>query len=282
MRIRIGFGAATCALFFALPALAQPAAETTTTTTTTTAADAPAATAGPAEVTHEPMPEPAAEPAAPVEAEPVPVAEPMPATTEVEEETQRGFEFAVRVAYAIPMGDAFDDVDLGGGVQLDAASLSDGVSGGIPLQLDLGYRVDNHLFIGGYGSYLIGFEGDRCDNIDCDSPSGMRVGGEIIYNILPVTHSFSPWIGAGIGYEWLWSSEQGVDSTVRGMEFFNAQLGVDFRVGRYMRLGPYGLFALGQYSKLSVDDVDIDIDNKGTHEWIHLGVKATFGAWGGD
>jgi hypothetical protein len=263
MRIRIGFGAATCALFIAVPALAQPAAETT-------AAEAPAATAGPAEVTNEPVP--AAEPAAPAVEEPAPVAvEPVAMPVEVEEETQRGFEFAVRVAYAIPMGDITED-----------NSLSDAVSGGIPLQLDLGYRVDNHLFIGGYGSYLIGFEGDNCDDIDCDSPSGMRIGGEIIYNILPVTHSFSPWIGAGIGYEWLWQSAGGIDATARGMEFFNVQLGVDFRVGRYMRVGPYGLFALGQYSKASLDDVSSDIDNKGTHEWIHLGVKATFGAWGAD
>jgi hypothetical protein len=262
MRIRIGFGAATCALFIVVPALAQPAAETTS-------AEAPAATAGPTEVTEEPVPPPEGGPAAATEPEPLPVVEPAATPVEVEEETQRGFEFAVRVAYAIPLGDAIEDV-----------SLSDAVSGGIPIQLDLGYRVDNHLFIGGYGTYLIGFEGDVCDNIDCDSPSGMRVGGELIYNILPVTHSFSPWIGAGIGYEWLWQSVAGIDSTLRGMEFFNAQIGVDFRVGRYMRVGPYGLFALGQYSKASSDDVTVDIDNKGTHEWIHLGVKATFGAWG--
>lgn len=268
MGIRIKFGAATCALLVTVPAFAQAP--------DTTGDDSPAATAGPAEepddagagaatdttatsteehstVTSEPAVEPAA----------VPVEE--------RDENQRGFEFAVRVAYAIPLGDAVSD-----------SSLSDAVAGGIPLQLDLGYRVDNHLFIGGYGTYLIGFEGDNCDDLDCSSPSGIRVGGEIIYNILPVTNSFSPWIGAGVGYEWLMQSVGDIDSTLRGMEFFNAQLGVDFRVGRYMRIGPYGLFALGQYSKWSVDDVSVDVDDKGTHEWIHLGVKATFGAWGGD
>lgn len=276
MKMRVSIGVLGCALFVAAPAFAQDPVETP-------AAEAPAATAGPGESEH---PAPAAEPVAATE----PTAE-MTAGTEVgpptepvvESEEQHGFELGVRIAYGIPMGGATkaqssldEDVDL-----------SDVVAGLLPIQLDLGYRINNHLFVGGYGSYAFGFKPDLCDETgapECDSPSQVRVGGQVLFNILPVTHAMSPWIGAGIGYEWL--NGPVFDGQLHGMEFFNVQAGVDFRLADHMRLGPYAQFSLGQYSTTSAtvlgEDVSNDLDDKATHEWLDFGLKATFGAFGGD
>jgi hypothetical protein len=276
MKMRVSIGALGCALFVAVPAFAQEPAETP-------AADVPAATAGPAAADETPV---AGEPVAPAPAtetemtagtEVAPPTEPV-----VEKEEQHGFELGVRIAYGIPLGGATkaqnsldEDVDL-----------SDVVAGLLPIQLDLGYRINNHLFVGGYGSYAFGFKPDLCDDspVECDSPSQVRVGGEVLFNVLPVTHAMSPWIGAGIGYEWLNGPVS--DGQLHGMEFFNVQAGVDFRLADHMRLGPYAQFSLGQYSKASAtvlgEDVSNDLDDKATHEWLNFGIKATFGAFGGD
>lgn len=267
---RVSIGALGCALFIAAPAWAQPPAETTT----TESAEVPAATSGPAVVDEHPTPAP--EPAPVVDtyaAAPPPEADVEPKR----DEEHRGFELALRVAYGIPLGDA-----VGEDFAAEERELSDTIKGQIPLQLDLGYRINNHLLIGAYGSYGFGFKPDACDDlgIECDSPSQVRVGGQIIYNILPVTHFMSPWIGAGIGYEWLNSPRE--DVSFDGMEFFNVQAGLDFRVADHMRVGPYAMFSLGQYSSRSLGDADIDIDDQGTHEWLSFGLKATFGAFGGD
>ncbi len=272
MKMRVSIGALGCALFVAVPAVAQEPAEAP-------AADVPAATAGPAAADEAPV---AAEPAPPpAEMTPETQVEP-PTEPVVEREEQHGFELGARIAYGIPMGGATkaqnsldEDVDL-----------SDVVAGLLPIQLDLGYRINNHLFVGAYGSYAFGFKPDLCDDsaAECDSPSQVRVGGEVLFNILPVTHAMSPWIGAGIGYEWL--NGPVLDGQLHGMEFFNVQAGVDFQLADHMRLGPYAQFSLGQYSNSTAtvlgEDVSTDLDDKATHEWLDFGIKATFGAFGGD
>lgn len=285
MRVRFGIGAAIGALFIAVPALAQEPLET------------PAATAGPAtdDAAAEPV-EPAVEPAEPAEPADTYAAAPVveaPEASTVEEGEQSGFEVAVRVAYGLPLGKLSGDRDDIPGD--DSVKLKEAIKGMIPLQLDAGYRFNNHLFLGAYGSYGIGFEGDACDlaGAECDSPSHVRVGGEIIYNITPVTSVVSPWIGAGIGWEWLFTGggqvvdvggnteRVDVDNTASGLEIFNAQLGVDFRLADAVRLGPYALFSLGRYSNFSTNGDSDDDFESGTHEWLHFGVKATFGAFGG-
>jgi len=55
-----------------------------------------------------------------------------------------GFELGARLGYGLPMGDAVKD-----------AKLSDSVSGQIPIWLDVGYRIDESLFVGAYGQYGI-------------------------------------------------------------------------------------------------------------------------------
>jgi hypothetical protein len=204
-----------------------------------------------------------------------------------------GFELGARVGYGIPLGKADDDSDL-----------SDGVSGMVPLQLDLGYRVSPAFSIGGYVMYGIGFAGDdvskSCDNAD-DVPGvdasctarDVRLGIQGQFHFLP-KKKLDPWLGAGIGYEWLTvgadisggGREADLSTTAKGFEFINLQGGLDFKVAPGLALGPFLSFSIGQYSSTSsscsgnactgITTESGDIDDKAAHQWLLLGVRGTF------
>lgn len=186
-----------------------------------------------------------------------------------------GFEVGARLGWGFPLGESADGQDL-----------SDFVSGQIPLQLDLGYRLDPHLFVGGYFQYGIGFvSDDTCTGgADC-SANSVRLGLQATYHFTPVNQGNAGWLGAGIGYEWATLSAEGggseLSTTASGFEFFNIQGGYDFKVTDQFRVGPYGMFTLAQYSSTSMEfngvEQDGDIEDKGLHQWLFVGVKGTFG-----
>jgi hypothetical protein len=173
--------------------------------------------------------------------------------------------------------------------------MSDGIAGQIPLWLDVGYRALPELFVGAYFQYGFGFMGDlfdeSCDvdGIDC-SASDVRLGVQVHYHIMPF-QSVDPWVGLGLGYEWLTLGAEGggleTSTTARGFEFANFQAGADFLVGPKAAVGPFISFSLGQYSDASFDcspatacggfsGIDGDIENKALHEWLVLGVRGDF------
>jgi hypothetical protein len=88
-----------------------------------------------------------------------------------------------------------------------------------------------------------------------------------------------PWIGAGLGYEWLRLSssggEEAVNGTLSGFEFVNLQGGVDFKPldDTNFGVGPFLAFSLAQYSTAADGG---DIRDKTLHEWLNLGVRGTF------
>jgi hypothetical protein len=204
-----------------------------------------------------------------------------------------GFELGARLGYGIPMGKIDDDSDL-----------SDGVTGMIPLQLDLGYRVSPAFSIGGYVMYGVGFAGDDiselCDRAD-DVPGvdisctarDVRLGIQAQYHFLP-KKKLDPWVGLGLGYEWLTLGVDGsgggmqidMSSTGKGFEFINLQGGLDFKVAPGLALGPFLSFSIAQYSSFSVScsgnacggitTQSRDIDDKAVHQWLMLGVRGTF------
>ncbi len=186
-----------------------------------------------------------------------------------------GFEIGARLGWGFPLGESADENDL-----------SDSISGQIPLQLDLGYRLDPQLFVGGYFQYGIGFVADDAcgGGADC-SASNVRLGLQATYHFTPVNQGNAGWLGAGIGYEWASLSAEGggmeASTTLSGFEFFNIQGGYDFKVTDQFRVGPYGMFTLAQYSNASLEfngqEQDGDIEEKGLHQWLFVGVKGTFG-----
>jgi hypothetical protein len=204
-----------------------------------------------------------------------------------------GFELGGRLGYGIPLGKTDDNSDL-----------SDAISGMIPLQLDLGYRVSPAFSIGGYVMYGIGFVGDEisnnCDNAD-DVPGvnascsarDVRLGVQAQFHFLP-KKKLDPWLGVGLGYEWLTIGEDisgggreaDFSATGKGFEFINLQGGLDFKVTPGLALGPFLSFSIGQYGSTStscsgngcagVATESGDIDDKAAHQWLLLGVKGTF------
>ncbi|HNS95984.1 MAG TPA: hypothetical protein PKL73_03465 [Polyangiaceae bacterium] len=170
------------------------------------------------------------------------------------------------------MGDAVKD-----------AKLSDSVSGQIPIWLDVGYRIDESLFVGAYGQYGITMVKDCPDGVDC-SASDIRFGVQGHYHFMP-GESFDVWAGLGIGYEMLSSSAKAggheASSTLSGFEFANLQVGGDFQVAEGMGVGPFVSFSLGQYGKVKAEvpgagTSDGDIEDKGMHQWLLLGVRGSF------
>ncbi len=234
------------------------------------AAEAPAATAGVTAEPDAPAEPPASEGAAAGAAD---------AATPVRGGKDSGFELGVRLAWGFPLGDATGE---------NEGELSNFAIGQIPLHLDVGYRLNPHIFLGGYFQYGIAFPGDDCaeapENPDC-AASDVRIGIQGIYHFTPITAGNAVWVGAGIGYEWLSVTGEvaGVESTTTlgGFEFLKLQAGYDFEVSEQSRIGPYGMFTLGQFSTLSteldgLEEEDDDFD-KALHEWLFVGVKGSFG-----
>ncbi len=180
------------------------------------------------------------------------------------------FTLGARLGYAPAMGD-FQKND----------PLKDSVKSQIPIQVDGLYRFTPQFAAGLYFSYGIGQlssdMNDACDafNVDC-SVSTMRFGVQGTYSLTNVSPTFVPWLGAGIGFEWLslTTSAGGfsASSDTTGFEFLNLQAGGDYKVSESFAIGPYVLFSMGQYSSVE----GTSIPEKGTHEWLHFGIRGKF------
>jgi hypothetical protein len=193
---------------------------------------------------------------------------------------ETGFEIGLRTGYAIPLGKG------GANSSLD---LNEGISGAVPIWLDLGYRATPQIMVGIYGAYAFGFLGDTLDRacgggLDCSSHD-IRLGAELQYHILPRQQA-DPWLGLGLGYEWLTFSASGGGQdgsiTASGFEFVNLQAGVDFAPSDSANfgLGPFLAFSVAQYSDVSCSGA-AGLACPGsfettTHEWLTFGVRGTF------
>jgi hypothetical protein len=201
------------------------------------------------------------------------------------EEHSSGLEAGLRLGYGLPFGELRQDSDL-----------SDGISGQLPLWLDVGYRLNPEIFVGVYVQYGFGFVGgaidDGCDDsdeVDC-SATDVRLGVQLHYHIAPRSEA-NPWVGLGLGYEWmsLGVEAEGQEAvfTSSGFEFLNLQAGLDFRLARHLFAGPFVSVSLGQYDEVSVDcdgvlcsalgaSTDTEIDDTAIHGWVVLGLRGTY------
>ena len=202
------------------------------------------------------------------------------------QEPGTGFEAGLRSGYLLPFGKMTGDSD---------DDLDDGVSGAIPIWVDLGYRVIPPLFVGAYGQYGFGFVGgqlgDLCDandEVSCTA-STIRIGLQAHYHPIPDSLP-NPWVGLGFGYEWLSVGAEGnggsATLTAHGFEFASFQAGLDFKLTDNFYLGPALSFSLGQYGDASGDcsgsataacaSAPTSIPNKALHEWLMLAVRGAY------
>jgi hypothetical protein len=187
-----------------------------------------------------------------------------------------GLEVGARVSFGAPIG----NVDGTPGDTVDQT-----IAHAVPLWLEAGWRITPHWFVGGVGSYAPGSRGGALDsycqhagNSSCQ-PEDLHLGVEAHYHLLP-SASWDPWFGVGSGYEWLRVlTEPGVMG-LKGWEFANAQVGVDYRVTSGVSLGPFAALAMGEYdswfSSSSKASSSGPVGPTSLHAWVTLGIKGTF------
>lgn len=199
------------------------------------------------------------------------------------EELPTRFEAAARVGMGIPIGNAVGSTQN----TPNGTSLGDLVAWTVPLQLDIGARI-GPAFVGGYLAYAFGKTGSALDTGTARSASDVRVGFEVLWHLGP-DRKVDPWVGLGVGYEWLNLSVTGnggkVYASARGFEWTNLQLGIDFVLGRNFRLGPFVMANIAEYDVGSLglingQGTDVggssDLQSKAVHAWIDIGLRFAF------
>ena len=205
------------------------------------------------------------------------------ATPAAAEELPTRFEAAVRAGVGIPIGNAVGETTR----SPSGTSLADLVAWSVPLEVELGARV-GPAFVGGYVAYAFGKAGSALEGGTSRSASNVRLGFEMLWHLGP-DRPVDPWVGLGVGYEWLNLSVGGPGGTItgsaRGFEWVNLQLGLDFRLGRNLRLGPFVRTRVGQYDAGSLGLINPqgaeasgagDIQSKTVHTWIDVGLRFAF------
>lgn len=213
-----------------------------------------------------------------------------PAATSDEKPAAKGdgkFVLGLRLGYALPMGAVAENNDG------SSSNMSDTVSGHVPIWIDAGYMLSSDVMFGFYTQYAFGGVAGplkaQCAQassagISC-SASDVRFGIQFQYHSAR-GQKVDPWLGVGVGYEWLTVNVSGAgqdgSTTAQGFEFFNLQAGLDFKASHDWGFGPFISFSLGQYGSTSnsgsVARVSPggDIANPALHEWLTFGVRGTF------
>ncbi|HXN83518.1 MAG TPA: hypothetical protein VN883_13665 [Myxococcales bacterium] len=197
-----------------------------------------------------------------------------PSIDQADDASETGLQFALRTGFMLPFGKTADRPQ---------ASLSDSYSGFLPIWIEGGYRFTPNLFAGAFFQYAFGFTKNCPPSFDC-SGSDLRVGAEGHYHFMPGRMA-DPWLGVGLGYEWLRASISSgsisADATLHGFEFVDFQAGIDFAVTRKFSVGPFAALTLAQYRTISVSSGGQSssalIDKRALHELLIFGVRGTFG-----
>jgi hypothetical protein len=187
----------------------------------------------------------------------------------------------LRTGYAVPFGKTTAGQNGGTG-----QSLSDYLNGVLPLWVDAGYRFNPNMYIGADFQYGIGFinkaQGCSQNGISC-SASDLMFGVDFQYHLMP-TGTFDPWGSVGLGYEILngSSSANGLldSSSLNGFQFFNLQVGGDYKAMPNFGIGPFLMFSLGQFSNCSISGPNTrencTIQQTAMHEWLTVGIRAVY------
>ena len=187
------------------------------------------------------------------------------------------FEASLRTGFTLPLGNVTGPDSNG-----KSNSLSDSVTGFIPLWLDLGWRINQNFYLGAYGQLGLGLT-KNCPTASCSS-ADLFIGIDGQYHLLP-KESMDPWFGLGLGVETF-----GVSTNDNAGHFgtenasgFQALLqgGLDFKLNNAFHAGPFLSLSFSQYTTLSASENGSgtstnDIQNTALHELFTIGVRGTF------
>jgi hypothetical protein len=199
----------------------------------------------------------------------------------------------LRTGFGLPLGHYAAIRTVASFRNTDVNALSDDTYGAIPIWLDVGYRWSAHWMFGVYAMAGLVLPktaetsdplGGGCpDGLEC-SAFGVRLGLQAQYRFAP-GESLDPWLGLGIGYEWIWSDLEGevfsipVDASndYAGPDLAHVQGGLDIRVSDSASLGPFLSLSAMRYTSctatISGDTVDCELDEQSWHGWLMLGVR---------
>jgi hypothetical protein len=207
-------------------------------------------------------------------------------------EHRTGFTTGLRLGAGVPLGKAGRNILTGG-----ERDLSDLTSWRAPIWIDVGYSPSGSATLGAYMQVGVGGNGDECI-ADCDW-SDIRIGASAEWRLLPGA-AVDPWLGVGLGYEWLSyrvllsamvPDADGVLQPVRGRateRFGGPELmvhgGLDFQVDDALRIGPYASATVSQYltdsyscqPQTELCPEDGSIDGAAFHSWIGVGLRGAY------
>ena len=195
---------------------------------------------------------------------------------------QRGFEIALRVGYAPPYGRTDRSHDR----------LAADLTGQLGFSVDVGYRINERVYAGVFGHYGLVFPAcydeyiaGTCTGFD------LRAGVAVQVHLWP-RGPIDPWVGVGLGYEYLrWDLDgyfidnQHSSSSRRfyGFEFGSIQIGADYRVGRHLGIGPFFALTVAQFTHYDAAFANngspyhlADDTGDSAHGWVFFGMHAVY------
>ncbi len=156
------------------------------------------------------------------------------------------------------------------------------------LLFEVGAKVHDHIFVGGYLGGGLGGSGSEfqsmCGRSDVSCLSSLlRIGFEAQYHFIP-DGLFNPWAGVGLGYEAASLHVRGpggeANVSASGLELADFMIGADLRVSQKVGLGPVLSASVAQYGTAKIESNGTtrsgDIGDRAIHSWFNLGARAVF------
>ncbi len=188
-----------------------------------------------------------------------------------------GFDLALRLGVAIPLGDATGE---------PGDSLASRYAMQYPVALDIGFKPIKALFFGAYASFAYGGPGsdsalsEACarEDTSCGAYS-IGWGGFAQYNLGP-SERLNPWFGLGLGYESTTQTfEQPGHSESHetwGMTAIKLMGGLDYRT--VVGLGPFAELSVGRFAGRETELNDRrthygPVEEAAWHSWVTLGMR---------
>jgi hypothetical protein len=205
------------------------------------------------------------------------------ATTDTSVSLKPRFLVSARTGFFLPVG------SVSGGAS--EKPMSDVVLGQIPIQVDLGGRMEN-LFVGGFaamGANFLATDYNCNPELRCSS-SSISFGLQVHYHLAP-ERPLNPWFGVGVGYELLSVRTEDrsndanyVQTVFHGPQLLKLMGGAEFRASSRFVVGPFAEISVGEYwnvsARLRRSPAEIStseaLAGKALHAWMGLGVRVTY------